>query len=65
MPAESDLNQRIASLLFASFLGWGIPSYRIRIGMEVVVSGARVSARLPDLVILSIRPLPIPATGKG
>jgi Uma2 family endonuclease len=53
MPAESDLNQRIASLLFASFLGWGIPSYRIRIGMEVVVTGARVSTRAPDLVILS------------
>jgi Uma2 family endonuclease len=53
MPAESDLNQRIASFLFALFLKLGIPSYRLRIGMEVAASGARVSVRVPDLVILS------------
>jgi Uma2 family endonuclease len=53
MPAESDLNQRIASFLFALFLRLGISSYRLRIGMEVAVSGARVSVRLPDLVLLS------------
>ena len=53
MPAESDVNQRIASFLFAFFLGLGIPSYRLRIGMEVAVSGARVSVRIPDLLVLS------------
>lgn len=53
MPAESDLNQRIASFLFAMFLTLGIPSYRLRIGMEVAVSGTRTSVRLPDLVVLS------------
>ncbi len=53
MPAESDINQRIASFLFAFFLGLGVPSYRIRIGIEVAVSGARVSVRVPDLLVLS------------
>jgi Uma2 family endonuclease len=53
MPAESDINQRIASFLFAFFLGLGIPSYRLRIGMEIAVSGAKVSVRIPDLVLLS------------
>jgi Uma2 family endonuclease len=53
MPAESDLNQRIASYLFALFLKLAIPSYRLRIGIEVAASGTRVSVRVPDLVILS------------
>jgi Uma2 family endonuclease len=53
MPAESDLNQRLASFLFALFLKLGIPSYRLRIGIEVAASGARVSVRVPDLVVLS------------
>ncbi len=53
MPAESDINQRIASFLFAFFLGLGIPSYRLRIGMEIAVSGSKVSVRIPDLVLLS------------
>jgi len=53
MPSESDLNQRIASFLFALFLGLGIPSYRLRIGIEIVVSSARTSVRVPDLVVLS------------
>jgi len=39
MPPESELNIRIASLLFAFFLKQGIPSYRVRIGTEIVVSG--------------------------
>jgi Uma2 family endonuclease len=52
-PAESDVNQRIASFLFAFFLGFGIPSYRLRIGTEVAVSGSRVSVRTPDLLVLS------------
>uniref|UniRef100_UPI00286DA18E Uma2 family endonuclease n=1 Tax=Chamaesiphon sp. VAR_69_metabat_338 TaxID=2964704 RepID=UPI00286DA18E len=53
MPAESDLNQRIASFLFAFFLGLGILSYRLRIGVEIAVSGSRTSVRVPDLAILS------------
>jgi Uma2 family endonuclease len=53
MTAGSDLNQRIASYLFALFLHLGIPSYRLRIGMEVAVSGARLSARVPDVLVLS------------
>ncbi len=53
MPAESDRNQRIASFLFALFLGLGIPSYRLRIGLEVAVSSTRVGVRLPDLSVLS------------
>lgn len=53
MPPESDLNQRIASFLFAYFLQLGIPSYRLRIGVEVVVSGTRATVRLPDLVVFS------------
>ena len=53
MPPESDLNQRIASLLFAIFLQQGIPPYRLRIGAEIVVNGTRATTRLPDLMILS------------
>ena len=53
MPAESDLNQRIASFLFSFFLQSSIPSYRLRIGMEVAVSGTRASVRIPDLLVLS------------
>jgi Uma2 family endonuclease len=53
MPAESDINQRIASFLFALFLQLGIPSYRLRIGLEVAVTSTRVGVRLPDLAVLS------------
>ena len=53
VPSESDVNQRIASFLFAFFLGLDIPSYRLRIGTELAVSGARVSVRIPDLLVLS------------
>jgi Uma2 family endonuclease len=53
MPPESDLNQRIASLLFAIFLQQGIPPYRLRIGTEIVVNGSRATTRLPDLIVLS------------
>lgn len=53
MPPESDLNQRIVSLLFAYFLQKGIPPYRLRIGAEIVVSGSRATTRLPDLIVLS------------
>jgi Uma2 family endonuclease len=53
MPSESDRNLRIASFLLAYFLQIGIPSYRLRIGTEVVVSGTRATVRLPDLMVLT------------
>jgi Uma2 family endonuclease len=53
MPSESDLNQRIVMLLVAYFLRNGIPYYYLRIGLEIAVSGALATVRLPDLVLLS------------
>jgi len=53
MPPESDLNQRIVMFLLSHFLQQGIPSYRLRIGAEIVVSGSRATTRLPDLIVLS------------
>lgn len=53
MPPESDLNNQLASFLFATFLQLGLPYYRLRIGAQIAVSGARATARQPDLMILS------------
>lgn len=53
MPPESDLNLRIASFLFAYFIRLGIPSYRLRIGTEIVVTGTKATVRLPDLMVLT------------
>jgi Uma2 family endonuclease len=53
MPPESDLNQRIVSFLFAYFLRQGVPHEYLRTKAEVAVSGARVTVRLPDLMVLS------------
>lgn len=53
MPPESDLNQRIASFLFAYFLQQGISPHTLRIGAEIMVSGSRATVRLPDLMMLS------------
>ncbi|MEB3885275.1 Uma2 family endonuclease [Lyngbya sp. CCY1209] len=53
MPSESDLNQRIASFLFAYFIQLGIPFYRLRIGIEIAMMGSRATVRLPDLTVLS------------
>ncbi|NJM28172.1 MAG: Uma2 family endonuclease [Pseudanabaena sp. RU_4_16] len=53
MPAESEINRRIATFLLAFFLQLGIPSYRLTMKTEVAVSGARVSVRIPDLMVLS------------
>ncbi len=53
VPPESDLNLRIASFLFAYFAIQGVPSYRLRIGTEIVVTGSKATVRLPDLMILS------------
>jgi Uma2 family endonuclease len=53
LPTESDLNNRIVSFLFAYFLQLGIPFYCLRIGAQIAVSGARATARQPDLMVLS------------
>ncbi|MGL5942777.1 MAG: Uma2 family endonuclease [Waterburya sp.] len=53
MPSESEINRRIAMFLLAYLLQQGIPSYRLTMKTEVAVSGARVSVRLPDLLVLS------------
>ena len=53
MPSESEINRRIAMFLLANFLQLGIPAYRLTMKTEVVVSGSRVSVRVPDLLVLS------------
>ncbi len=53
MPAESEINRRIATFLFAYFLQLGLSSNRLTMKTEVAVSGSRVSVRIPDLVVLS------------
>jgi Uma2 family endonuclease len=53
MPSESEINRRIAGFLFGYFIQLGIPAYRLTMKTEVAVSGARVSVRVPDLLLLS------------
>ncbi len=53
MPSESEINCRIATFLLVHFSQLGIPSYRLTMKTEVAVSGARVSVRIPDLLLLS------------
>ena len=53
MPPESNLNNRIASFLFAYFLQIGIPYYCLSIGTQIAVSGKQATARQPDLMVLS------------
>ena len=53
MPAESDINQRIAMFLLAYFLRQGTPHYCLRTGLEIAVSGTFTTVRLPDLALLS------------
>ena len=53
MSPESDLNQRIASFLFAYFLQLGISSQHLRPKLEVIVLGARATIRIPDLTVLT------------
>ena len=53
MPAESDINQRIAMFLLIYFSQQGIPHYCLRIGLEIAVSGTLATVRLPDLAVLS------------
>lgn len=53
MPPESDLNDRIASFLYACFLQLGIPYYRLSMKAQIAVSGKLANARKPDLMVLS------------
>lgn len=53
MPTESDLNDRIASFLYACFLKLGIPYYRLSMKAQIAVSGKLANARQPDLMVLS------------
>lgn len=53
MPPESELNRRIATFLFVYFSQQGIPSHRLTMKTEIVVSGSRGTTRLPDLIVLS------------
>ncbi len=53
MPTESDLNDQIASFLFAYFLQLGIPYYCLSMKAQIAVSGTRATARQPDLTVLS------------
>lgn len=50
---ESDINDRIASFLYAYFLQLGIPYYRLSMKAQVAVSGKLANARQPDLTVLS------------
>lgn len=51
MTAESEINRRIASFLFACFLQQSIPAYRLSMKTEIVTTGSRV--RVPDLIVFS------------
>ena len=52
MPPESKLNRRIATFLLAYFVQVGILPQYLTMKTEVV-SGARATVRLPDLMVLS------------
>jgi Uma2 family endonuclease len=53
MPTESDINDRIAAFLFATFLQLGTPYYCLSMKAQIAVSGTRATARQPDLMFLS------------
>jgi Uma2 family endonuclease len=53
MAAESEINQRITSFLFAYFLQQGIAYYQLRMKTEIAVHSQRVGVRIPDLVVFS------------
>ncbi|NET37779.1 MAG: Uma2 family endonuclease [Cyanothece sp. SIO1E1] len=53
MPPESDLNDRIASCLYAYFLHLGVPYHRLSMKAQIAVSGKLANARQPDLMVLS------------
>ena len=53
LSTESDINERIASFLYAYFLQIGIPYFRLSMKAQVAVSGRLANARQPDLMVLS------------
>lgn len=53
MPAESEINRRIAMFLVATFLQLGLPFEQLSMKTELAVSSTRVSVRVPDLLLLS------------
>ncbi len=53
MPAESEINRRIAMLLLIHLSQLGIASERLTLKTEIVVIGSRASVRVPDLMLLS------------
>ena len=53
MPPESTLNTQIAAFLLAAFLQMGIPYTRLGLRHQIVVAGARATAREPDLLLHS------------
>jgi Uma2 family endonuclease len=57
MPSESDLNNIIEFLKF-------LPFQQLRRGTEVVVTGHRATARIPDLMVLTIEAVAALANSK-
>ncbi len=53
MPAESEINRRIAMFLVATFLKLGFPFERLSMKTELAVTSTMVSVRVPDLVVFS------------
>ncbi|GAP96449.1 Uma2 family endonuclease [Leptolyngbya sp. NIES-2104] len=53
LPPESRRNHKIASFLFEAFLKLGIASDLLTIGAQIEVTSRKVTARQPDLVVLS------------
>lgn len=53
VPAESDLNQRIATFLLIYFAQLGVPFYCLRMKTEIAVSSQQAGVRIPDLMVLS------------
>jgi Uma2 family endonuclease len=52
MPSESDLNNVIAIFLLLEFSRF-VPARLLRRGTEIVTSGSRSTARIPDLMVLT------------
>jgi Uma2 family endonuclease len=53
MPPESDLNDRIASFLYAYFLRLGVSHTHLSMKVQIAVSGRLATARQPDVTVLS------------
>jgi len=51
IPAESEIDRRIAMFLLVYFVRLGIPAYRLSMKTEIITTGSRV--RVPDLVVFS------------